>query len=157
MSFVWAFKRFIREKSPFALSHALNISDKAVYSWATDEDSPFHRKTPLDKAVEVLDVFKRHTPELLYEVLCQLAERYGYRLEKLPTKEDIKLSRLLKEVNDVPQELIKVYEDGELTEEEITNAIREIQEAQEVLAKKKAYLQWRLEQKKPIRLRRSLG
>ncbi len=102
MSFVWAFKRFIREKSPYALSHALNISDKAVYSWATDEDSPFHRKTPLDKAVEVLDVFKRHTPELLYEVLCTATGWKSY-----------------------PQ-------------------------------KKKAFLQWKLEQSKPISIKRSV-
>nr|BAL53631.1 hypothetical conserved protein [uncultured Aquificae bacterium] len=152
--FVWAFKKFIRQSSPFALSNALNISEKAVYSWATEEDSPFHRKSPLDRTVEVLDVFNRHTPELLYEVLTQIAERYGYRLEKLPKEEDVRLSTLLKELNDVPEELTRAYEDGQLTQEELQKAIQEIAQAQEVLAKKKAYLQWRLEQQKPINIRR---
>ncbi|MDM7320610.1 MAG: hypothetical protein P3W91_002640 [Fervidobacterium sp.] len=118
--FVWAFKKFIRQSSPFVLSNALNISEKTV---------------------EVLDVFKRHTPELLYEVLTQIAERYGYRLEKLPKEEDVRLSTLLKELNDVPEELTRAYEDGQLTQEELQKAIQETAQAQEVLAKKKAYLQ----------------
>ncbi|MEM0326822.1 MAG: hypothetical protein QW733_07320 [Desulfurococcaceae archaeon] len=151
------FRKFIRLKGAFTMANALNTSEKAVYSWSMEEDSPFFRRNPLHRAVQVLDVLKRYSPELLYEVLSEIAERYGYRLEKLPAEEDIKLSKLLKEVSDVPQELIKAYEDGNLTEEEIEKVIKEIQEAQEVLAKKKAYLQWRLEQKKPIRLRRSLG
>lgn len=99
--FVWAFKKFIRQSSPFALSNALN-----------------------------------------------------YRLEKLPKEEGVRLSTLLKELNDVPEELTRAYEDGQLTQEELQKAIQEIAQAQEVLAKKKAYLQWRLEQQKPINIRR---
>jgi len=151
------FRKFIRLKGAFTMANALNISEKAVYSWSVEEDSPFFRKNPLHRTTEILDVLKRYSSELLYEVLSEIAERYGYRLEKLPAEEDIKLSRLLKEINDVPEELMRVYEDGELTEEEITKVIKEIEEAQEVLAKKKAYLQWKLEQTRPIKLRRSLG
>lgn len=157
MSFVWAFKKFLKQKSPYPLAHALNISEKTVYSWAVEEDSPFHRRTPLDKACDVLDVFKRHTPELLYEVLSSIAERYGYRIEKLPAEEDCSLSKLLKELNDVPLEIAKAYEDGQLTEEEAKKLLQEITEAQEILSKKKAWLEWKLEQLKPIKVRRASG
>ncbi len=150
------FRKFIKSKGAYTLANSLSISEKAIYSWSVEEDSPFFRRNPLDRAVQVLDVLKRYTPELLHEALTEITERYGYRLEKLPAEEDVKLSRLLKEVNDVPEELLRAYEDGELTEEEITKAIKEIEEAQEVLAKKKAYLQWKLGTIKPIKVKGGL-
>ena len=153
MSYSWVFRKFLKLKSPYALSNPLRVSDKLVYAWASEEDSPFHRRDPITKAVEVLDVLKRHTPDLLFETLTEIVIGYGFRLEPLPKQEDCPVSKLLKELVDVPEGLLKALEDGELTDQEIDEILKEIDEAENVLNKKKAWLKWQLEQRKPVKMR----
>lgn len=153
----WVFRKFLQKKSPYALSNPLGVSIKLIYAWASDEDSPFHRRDPLTKAVEVLDTIKRHEPDLLFEILTSIANRYGYRLEPMPKAEDCPVSKLLRELVDVPEKLLEALEDGELTDEEIDEILREVDEAELVLNKKKSWLKWRLEQMKPIRFHNRKG
>jgi len=138
MSYSWVFRKFLSQKSAYALANSLRISEKAVYAWSMEEDSPFHRRDPISRAVEILDVINRFYPDLLFEVLTDIANRYKFKLEALP---------------DVPEELLKALEDGELTDEEITRILKEIDEAEAILNKKKAWLKWRLEQSKPLKAR----
>jgi hypothetical protein len=151
MSYSWVFRKFLSQKSAYALANSLRISEKAVYAWSMEEDSPFHRRDPISRAVEILDVINRFYPDLLFEVLTDIANRYKFKLEALPKDEDCPVSKLLKELVDVPEELLKALEDGELTDEEITRILKEIDEAEAILNKKKAWLKWRLEQSKPLK------
>ncbi len=97
-SYSWVFRKFLSQKSAYAITNSLRISEKAVYAWSMEEDSPFHRRDPISRAAEVLDVINRFSPDLLFEVLTDIANRYKFKLEPLPKEEDCPISKPLKEL-----------------------------------------------------------
>ena len=141
-SFNWAFKKLIRRVNPIIFQVKVGVSAKTVYSWANDEDNPYHRKDPISKAVEILDVFNDEAPDLLHQVLTEINRRYGYiPIKEHPTsEEDIKLSKLMKELHDVPQTEVEILEDGRITREELLWYLNEIDEALSVLNQKRAVI-----------------
>ena len=138
-NFGWVYKKFIKRVNPLIFQVRAGISHKTVYSWAQDADNPYYRRDPLSKAVDILDILKDETPELFQQVLQELLRRYGY----VPVKqenpaEDVKLSRLMKELNDVPLTEVNIMEDGRITKEELLQLLNEIDEALAVLNEKRA-------------------
>ncbi len=156
MSYVWLFKKFLRQKSPYPLARALNVSEKTIYSWATEEDSPFHRPSPLDKARIIMDVLDRHSRSLLYELLFDLATRYRFSLSPV-CGEFKKPSELMKELNEAIAVHVRAMEDGKYTTEELEDLIKEGQEAllvlQQLLVWAKNELEKQRELERPLRVR----
>lgn len=157
MSYVWLFKKFLRQKSPYPMARALNVSEKTIYSWATEEDSPFHRPSPFDKAIIIMDVLNRHSKELLYELLFDIATRYGYSIS--PSEGNFKKpSELMKELNDAVSVHVRAMEDGQYTKGELEALIQEGQEAlltlQELLMWAKKELERKRKGEKPLRVRK---
>ncbi|SNZ08270.1 hypothetical protein SAMN06265182_1244 [Persephonella hydrogeniphila] len=142
-SFNWAFKKFIQRKNPVVFQLKTGNSPKTVYSWAKEEGDFYYRKDPITKAVELLDVFKDETPELFQQVITEILRRYGYvpvKEEALKDEEDIHLSKLMKELHDVPQTEVEILEDGRITKEELIRYLNEIDEALTVLNQKRAII-----------------
>ena len=145
-SFNWAFKKFIRRVNPVIFQVKVGVSPKTVYSWANDTDNPYHRKDPISKAVDILDVFNDEAPELLHQVLTEINRRYGYVpiKEQAVNPEDVKLSKLMKELHDVPQTEVEILEDGEITKDELLLYLNEIDEALSVLNQKRAIIRQKI-------------
>ncbi|ACO04824.1 MAG TPA: hypothetical protein DEP48_03000 [Persephonella sp.] len=139
-NFGWVYKKFIKRVNPLIFQVRAGISHKTVYSWAQDADNPYYRRDPLSKAVDILDILKDETPELFQQVLQELLRRYGYVPVKQdnPSAEDVKLSRLMKELNDVPLTEVNIMEDGRITKEELLQLLNEIDEALAILNEKRA-------------------
>ena len=138
--FEWAFSEFLERRNPYPFKAKLGVSEKTVYSWVYPNHRPHGRKDPITRAVEVLDVFFEFEPHIGFDVLAEIANRYGYRLEKLPEEDEVRFSELVKELNDVVQSEAKALEDGKITPEEAERILSEIKEAERVIARRKAYL-----------------
>ncbi len=149
MSFVWLFKKFLREKSPYPLARALNVSEKTIYSWATEEDSPFHRPSPLDKAQTIMDVLYKHNRPLLYELLLDIASRYGYTISPVQGAFR-KPSEIMKEFYETISVHTKAMEDGKYTSEELEQLLKEGQEALLTLQELLVWAKKELERKKQL-------
>ncbi len=137
--FEWAFSEFLETRSPNAF-RKLSMSEKTVYAWCYPSHLPHARKNPLDRAVEVLDVIFDLEPTIGFTALMEIANRYGYRLEKLPDNDKVKFSELVKELNDVVQSEAEALEDGKITPEEVERILKELREAERVIARRKAHL-----------------
>ncbi|HIQ50183.1 MAG TPA: hypothetical protein EYH56_03245 [Nanoarchaeota archaeon] len=139
-NFNWVYKKFRSRANLLVFQVRAGISVKTVYSWANDTDNPYYRRDPLSKAVDILDILHDETPDLFQQVLQEILRRYGYVPMKMenPKPEDIKLSKLMKELNDVPRTEIEILEDGRITQEELKQYLKEIDEALMVLNKKRA-------------------
>lgn len=138
------FKKYLKLKSPYGLinrSPRKKISDKLIYAWASPPDSPYHRTNPLEETKGILEAFYEADEKLFKEAVRCLVNPFGYEIVKkeIPP-EEIKASVLHKELNDVSYLSIVHEEDGQITIEEAEKEIKEINEAQEVLEKRKAYL-----------------
>lgn len=143
--FEWAFSEFLERRSPYAFRSRLGVSEKTVYSWCYPNHTPHGRKDPITRAVEVLDVIVELEPEIGFHALAEIANRYGYRLEKLSESEEVKFPELMKELHDVLQTEAQAREDGKITPEEAEEILREIKEAELVIAREKARLRELLE------------
>ncbi len=142
-NFNWVYKKFIKRKNPLIFQVRTGISAKTIYSWANDTDNPHYRRDPISKAVDIFDVLKDETPELFQQVLQEILRRYGYvpmKVEIQEAEEDIKLSKLMKELHDVPQTEVEIREDGRITKEELLLYLNEIDEALTVLNQKRAVI-----------------
>jgi hypothetical protein len=139
-SFNWVFREFISRKSPYALASRLGKSEKLIYAWAQDEGSPFHRKDPLSYALNTLRVINDHIPELAFKALQEIAHELGYRLEPYPSEKEVSFKQLLKELNDVEEALVD--EENDLTED-----LKEVEEAIYSLLMKRAELKKKLIEK----------
>ena len=144
--FEWAFSEFLERRSPYAFKSRLGVSEKTVYSWVYPNHTPHGRKDPITRAVEVLDVIFEFEPSIGYDVLAEIANRYGYKLEKLTAEDqEIGLAELMKEAHDVLEAEAEAREDGRITPEEAERIYKEIKELEFVLAKRKARLKELLE------------
>ena len=140
-NFSWLFKKFIAKVNPLIFQAKAGYSNKTIYSWALNPDDPYYRKDVITRAMEVLDVIEEEIPELLYQALAEINRRYGYvpvKEENFKSEEDIKLSKLMKELHDVPQAEVEILEDGKITKEEILRYLNEIDEALAILNQKRA-------------------
>ncbi len=135
-TFFWAFRGFLRENSTTPLQTALGVSENTVRSWAQPPESTFHRPNPIDRCIKVLDLFDQRSPQLLFEVLQAIADRYGYEISSKKPKEHYQMSVVNEEINDVIQTYLESTEDGDITEEEKARLIKEIKEAIYVLNQK---------------------
>ena len=137
--FEWVFSDFLKTRSPNAFNR-LGVSEKTVYAWCYPSHLPHARKNPIDRAVEILDVIFDLEPGIGFNALMEIANRYGYRLEKLPEDDEVKFSELVKELHDVVQREAEAREDGKITPEEAEDILKELKEAELVIAREKARL-----------------
>jgi len=137
--FEWIFSEFLERRSPYAF-RKIGVSEKTVYAWCYPPHLPHARKNPLDRAMEVLDVIFQFEPAIGFEALAELVNRYGYRLEKLPQDEATTLSEIHKEITEFLQAEVEAREDGKITPEEAEKILKELKEAEIVIAKEKAKL-----------------
>ncbi len=142
--FEWVFSEFLERRSPYAFRR-VGVSEKTVYSWCYPNHTPHGRKDPITRAVEVLDVIFELEPSIGFHALAEIANRYGYRLEKLSEGEEVKFPELMKELHDVLQVEAQAREDGKITPEEAEAILKEIKEAELVIAREKARLKELLE------------
>ncbi len=138
--FEWAFSEFLERRSPYAFRSRLGVSEKTVYSWCYPNHTPHGRKDPITRAVEVLDVFFEFEPSIGFDVLAEIANRYGYRLEKLSEEEEVSLSTIHKEVTEFMHEEITAREDGKITPEEAERILKELRDVKRVIAREEARL-----------------
>jgi len=142
--FEWAFSEFLERRSPYAFKK-VGVSEKTVYSWCYPNHTPHGRKDPITRAVEVLDVFFELEPSIGFDILAEIANRYGFKLEKLPEDEAVALSELHKELTEFLQAEVEAREDGKITPEEAERILKELKEAERVIAREKARLRELLE------------
>ena len=140
--FEWAFSEFLERRSPYAFKSRLGVSEKTVYSWVYPNHTPHGRKDPITRAVEVLDVIFELEPSIGFDVLAEIVNRYGYRLEKLSEeeRESIGLSEIHKEITEYMQEEITAREDGRITPEEAERILKELRDVKRVIAREEARL-----------------
>ena len=139
-SFNWLFRAFLKRRNAY-IFRKLGLKEKTIYSWQFEEDLPHYRKDPITRALEVLDIIINTEPDLAIIALKEFCQYFGFDIEPLEFKgRDVKLSELDKELHDVVHEDIKASEDGKYTSDEIKKLIKEIREAEIVLAQKKARL-----------------
>ena len=138
--FEWAFSEFLERRNPYPFKAKLGVSEKTVYSWVYPNHTPHGRKDPITRAVEVLDVFFEFEPQIGFDVLAEIANRYGYRLEKLSEEEEVSLSVIHKEVTEFMQEEITAREDGRITPEEAERILKELRDVKRVIAREEARL-----------------
>ena len=137
--FEWAFSEFLKTRSPNAFSR-LGVSEKTIYSWCYPNHTPHGRKDPITRAVEVLDVIFELEPSIGFDVLSKIANRYGYRLEKLSEEEEVALATIYKEVSEFMQEEITAREDGKITPEEAERILRELRDVKRIITREEARL-----------------
>ncbi len=139
-SFNWLFREFLKRRNAY-IFRRLGLKERTIYSWQYEEDLPHYRKDPITRALEVLDIIINTEPDLAIIALKEFVQYFGFDIEPLEFKgRDVKLSELDKELHDVVHEDIKASEDGKYTSDEIKKLIKEIREAEIVLAQKKARL-----------------
>ena len=139
-SFNWLFREYLKRRNAY-IFRKLGLKEKTIYSWQFEEDLPHYRKDPITRALEVLDIIINTEPDLAIIALKEFCQYFGFDIEPLEFKgREVKLSELDKELHDVVHEEIKASEDGKYTSDEIKKLIKEIREAEIVLAQKKARL-----------------
>jgi len=146
-SFNWLFREFLKRRNAY-IFRRLGLKEKTIYSWQFEEDVPHYRRDPVTRALEVLDVIFNSEPDLAVMALKEFCQYFGFDIEPINYKgKDVKLSELDKELHDVVHKEILATEDGDYTPEEIRTLLKEIREAEAVLAQKKARLKSLLKQK----------
>ena len=139
-SFNWLFREYLKRRNAY-IFRKLGLKEKTIYSWQFEEDLPHYRKDPVTRALEVLDIIINTEPDLAIIALKEFCQYFGFDIEPLEFKgREVKLSELDKELHDVVHGEIKASEDGKYTSDEIKRLIKEIREAEIVLAQKKARL-----------------
>ncbi len=142
--FEWVFSKFLEKRSPYVF-RKLGISEKTVYSWCYPQHLPHARINPIDKAKEVLSIIAELEPNLLFLALQELVSLYGFRLEPVKNGKPPTLAQLHKELSDVVQRELEASQDGRITPEEAKEILRELEEAEIVIAREKARLKELLE------------
>jgi len=138
--FEWVFSEFLERRSPYAFKSKLGVSEKTVYSWCYPNHTPHGRKDPITRAVEVLDVIFELEPSIGFDALADIANRYGYRLEKLSEEEEVALSVIHREFSEFMQEEIKAREDGRITPEEAERILKELRDVKRIITREEARL-----------------
>jgi len=144
------YRRFLSFRSPIALANRLSKkkSEKTIYSYSMPPDSPFHRANPIDEVKITLEAFREADEKLFRDAANYLLENTGYEVTKIKIQpEYISPSTILKETSEASLMAVKNEEDGKITKEEANAELKEIEEAQDVLERRKVFLMEKLKKR----------